>query len=127
MLNFDWLLFMKRIGNVCDMFNEVVDELFYGFNMWDELVWLIVWFGVMIVNQGEVDCEILKLFVVLVCVCFLSMEFLFGLVSFDGMFISVNWCDCINVFEELDWLIVGGESGCGVWLIYLDWVCYLCD
>lgn len=58
----------------------------------------------------------------------MSVELLFGLILFEGFFVNIFDCqDVINVFEMIDWVVVGGESGIKVWLMYLFWVWLLCD
>ena len=100
--NLDWLLLTKRIGNVLKM---VQDGKFFPAH------WPNVWIGATIVNQEEADRDIPKLLAVPAAKRFLSMEPLLGPVSFEGMFASGSPADGTNMLEELDWVIVGGESG----------------
>lgn len=133
--NLDWLLLTKRIGNwksrmqaVLDSFGSrmpptprprsVSDEEADSMNWVD--AWLRndvdpipanVWIGATICNQEEADRDIPKLLAVPAAKRFLSMEPLLGPVSFEGMFASGSPADGTNMLEELDWVIVGGESG----------------
>jgi protein gp37 len=105
--NLNWLLLTKRIGNVFKMVSRARTH-----------DWLLgrdnVWLGATVVNQEEADRDIPKLLAVPAQVRFLSMEPLLGPVSFEGLFANPDHpSDGTNALEELDWVIVGGESGPG--------------
>ncbi|MBR8351245.1 phage Gp37/Gp68 family protein [Burkholderia cenocepacia] len=147
--NLDWLLLTKRIGNARDMLNEVVDELSCGLNTWDELPWPTVWLGATIVNQAEADRDIEKLLMTPARRRFLSMEPLLGPVDLRAWFDPTGVC-CMQEMQscadcpadapwihgptteyaedgtgfsspEIDWVIVGGESGHGARPLHPEW------
>ena len=92
--NIDWLLLTKRIGNVLksDWRDEPRDN---------------VWLGISIVNQEEADRDIPKLLAVPARVRFLSCEPLLGPIDLKRWMGNLPWDSELN----LDWVIVGGESG----------------
>lgn len=109
--NLDWLLLTKRIGNVPAMVGIIPGWL-------PENVWL----GATITSQIEANRDIPKLLAVPARVRFLSMEPLLGPVSFEGLFANPsNIADGTNALEELDWVIVGGESGSSARPMHPDW------
>ncbi|VWD01420.1 phage Gp37Gp68 [Burkholderia aenigmatica] len=145
----DWLLLTKRIGNARAMLNEVVDELSHGINTWDELPWPGVWLGATVVNQAEADRDIEKLLMTPTRRRFLSMEPLLGPVDLQPWFDPTGGC-CMREMQscencpadapwihgptteyaedgsgysspEIDWVIVGGESGPGARPMHPDW------
>lgn len=147
--NLDWLLLTKRISNARDMLNEVVDELSCGLNTWDELPWPTVWLGATIVNQAEADRDIEKLLMTPARRRFLSMEPLLGPVDLRAWFDPTGVC-CMREMQscedcpadapwihgpttqyaedgtgfsspEIDWVIVGGESGHGARPMHPEW------
>ncbi|VWC80623.1 phage Gp37Gp68 [Burkholderia contaminans] len=147
--NLDWLLLTKRIGNARAMLNEVVDELSHGINTWDELPWPGVWLGATVVNQAEADRDIEKLLMTPARRRFLSMEPLLGPVDLRAWFDPTGVC-CMREMQscedcpadapwihgptteyaedgtgfsspEIDWVIVGGESGPGARPMHPDW------
>ena len=114
----DWLLLTKRIGNAGAMLVE----------MFLDGPPANVWLGATVVNQAEADRDILKLLRIPASVRFLSMEPLLGPVSFEGLFANPsNIADGTNALEELDWVIVGGESGPGARPMHPDWALSLRD
>lgn len=131
----DWLLLTKRIGNVMRMVAEIADNPRMGSHSGDLMAhhWRNgtpppnVRLGATIVNQEEADRDIPKLMQVPAAVRFLSMEPLLGPVSFEGMFASRDVRDGTNMLEELDWVIVGGESGPKARPMHPDWVRSLRD
>ncbi|MCA8242890.1 phage Gp37/Gp68 family protein [Burkholderia sp. AU32262] len=145
----DWLLLTKRIGNARAMLNEVVDELSRGLNTWDELPWPGVWIGATIVHQAEADRDIEKLLMTPARRRFLSMEPLLGPVDLRAWFDPTGVC-CMQEMSscedcpadapwihgptteyaedgtgysspEIDWVIVGGESGHGARPMHPEW------
>ncbi|EKS9840642.1 phage Gp37/Gp68 family protein [Burkholderia cepacia] len=147
--NLDWLLLTKRIGNARDMLNEVVDELSRGLNTWDELPWPTIWLGATIVNQAEADRDIEKLLMTPARRRFLSMEPLLGPVNLRAWFDPTGVC-CMREMQscedcpadapwihgpttqyaedgtgfsspEIDWVIVGGESGYRARPMHPEW------
>lgn len=131
----DWLLLTKRIGNVMPMCSG--DSLM--FDMIQERVWL----GATVVNQEEADRDIPKLLAVPARVRFLSMEPLLGTVDIGLM--CENWsddivmdpetgarecckkCDYTGIGNDIDWVIVGGESGPNARPMHPDWARALRD
>ncbi|MBN9324698.1 MAG: phage Gp37/Gp68 family protein [Delftia acidovorans] len=114
----DWLLLTKRIGNAGAMLGE----------MFLDGPPANVWLGATVVNEAEADRDILKLLRIPASVRFLSMEPLLGPVSFEGLFANPsNIADGTNALEELDWVIVGGESGPGARPMHPDWALSLRD
>jgi protein gp37 len=102
--NLDWLLLTKRIGNAFTM-------LPLDFNL---VSYPNVWIGATVVNQAEADRDIPKLLAINTRVRFLSIEPMLGPISFEGMFANLgNVRDGTNMLEEIEWVIVGGESGHG--------------
>ena len=147
--NLDWLLLTKRIGNAHAMLNEVVDELSCGINTWDELPWPGVSLGATIVDQVEADRDIEKLLMTPARRRFLSMEPLLGAVDLRAWFDPTGVC-CMREMQscedcpadapwihgptteyaddgsgynspEIDWVIVGGESGPGARPMHPGW------
>jgi protein gp37 len=128
----DWLLLTKRIGNVAKMI-EAPGMQKCGL---PENVWL----GATITSQAEADRDIPKLLSVPAKVRFLSMEPLLGPVQ-------LSLCDCDQGSmpgpggvggvtcprcqgaggQNLDWVIVGGESGPGARPMHPDWARSLRD
>lgn len=95
----DWLLLSKRIGNATRM---LPSDWNAGYRN--------VWLGATAVNQQEADRDIQKLLDVPAAVRFLSMEPLLGSVDLRP------W------LHELDWVIVGGESGAHARPLEVEWV-----
>ncbi|MBN3832897.1 phage Gp37/Gp68 family protein [Burkholderia sp. Ac-20344] len=153
--NLDWLLLTKRIGNARAMLNEVIGELSCGLNTWDELPWPGVWLGATVVNQAEADRDIEKLLMTPARRRFLSMEPLLGPVDLQAWFDPTGGC-CMREMQscedcpadapwihgptteyaedgsgysspEIDWVIVGGESGPGARPMHPDWARSLRD
>ncbi|WP_298151158.1 phage Gp37/Gp68 family protein [Flavobacterium sp.] len=99
--NLDWLILTKRIGNTASMLPEDWGEGYPN-----------VWLGISTVNQCEADRDIPKLLGVPAKVRWLSMEPLLGPVVFEGLSLNPNKeSDATKALEEIDWVVVGGESG----------------
>jgi protein gp37 len=126
--NLDWLLLTKRIGNVPTMLRHIGVERLPG----------NVWLGATIVNQEEADRDIPKLLAVPARVRFLSMEPLLGPVDLSR-WLDPNGTCCMREspcegcpahaapHRQLDWVIVGGESGHGARPMHPDWARSLRD
>lgn len=99
----DWLLLTKRIGNVTRMLPAGGDFAARFPN---------VWIGATICNQLEADRDIPKLASVPSAVRFLSMEPLLGQVDLGGPG---------GHLRQIDWVIVGGESGVNARPMSPDW------
>ena len=131
--NLDWLLLTKRIGNVLGM---VPYDWTCPRRGWPAQVWV----GATIVNQAEADRDIPKLLQVPAARRFLSMEPLLGPVD-----LALCNCDhgsrpgpsgvggvsCMRCGgaggRMVDWVIVGGESGCGARPMHPEWARRLRD
>jgi protein gp37 len=125
--NLDWLLLTKRIGNV----NKLVDRS--AFEACPN-----IWLGATIVNQVEADRDIPKLLDIPVKIRFLSMEPLLEAVSLRWLAgwpqneptIAQNpsgYTDQYDGLRQLDWVIVGGESGPEARPMHPDWARSLRD
>jgi protein gp37 len=130
----DWLLLTKRIGNVGNMLPVPFDFDKHYPN---------VWLGATITSQEEADRDIPKLLAVPAAKRFLSMEPLLGPV--DIGLLCENWstdilmdpetgacecckrCDYTGIGNDIDWVIVGGESGPGARPMHPDWARSLRD
>lgn len=97
--NLDWLILTKRIGNVIAMLPADWSE---GYSN--------VWLGISVVNQNEADRDIPKLLVTPAQVRWLSMEPLLGAVAFN------------ELSTQIDWVVVGGESGSHARPMQAEWV-----
>ena len=140
--NLDWLLLTKRIGNVTPMMAELVHDKDQDLPWLDMMPLPNVWIGATIVNQAEADRDIPKLLAVPAHVRFLSMEPLLGAVDltripmsgsghheFDPI-ITANVLKRAGEYPPLpqvDWVIVGGESGPGARPLHPDWARSLRD
>lgn len=126
--NLDWLLLTKRIGNVQPMLAELAHGNDHELSLLEMMPLPNVWIGATITSQAEADRDIPKLLAVPAAKRFLSMEPLLGPVSFEGMFANPsNIADGTNALEELDWVIVGGESGPGARPMHPSWARSLRD
>jgi protein gp37 len=127
--NLDWLLLTKRIGNAAKMLPWTPEG---GANslMASSEVWSNVWLGATIVNQEEADRDIPKLLAVPARVRFLSMEPLLGPVDLrdtmhpdgGGTFDALH-----PAGPQINWVIVGGESGPGARPMHPQWAQSLRD
>lgn len=133
----DWLLLTKRIGNAARMLVEDAPE---GIDMG---ALPNVWIGATICNQKEADRDIPKLLAVPAAKRFLSMEPLLGPVNLETIHntdlgegqpylhpligrVSDGHGDGCNV-PQIDWVIVGGESGHGARPMHPNWARSLRD
>jgi protein gp37 len=134
--NLDWLLLTKRIGNVMSMVSETAQYQFDLDCLEKPRLPENVWIGATIVNQAEANRDIPKLLDVPARVRFLSMEPLLGPVDLTRIDIDghreiypLNGTrDCedddgnrMPDISALDWIIVGGESGCDARPMHPDW------
>nr|WP_264840963.1 phage Gp37/Gp68 family protein [Burkholderia cenocepacia] len=143
----DWLLLTKRIGNAAPMITRALELAGRGVNTpWP---WSNVWLGATIVDQVEADRDIEKLLMTPARRRFLSMEPLLGSVDLRAWFDPTGVC-CMREMQscedcpadapwihgptteyaddgsgysspEIDWVIVGGESGAGARPMHPDW------
>lgn len=119
----DWLLLTKRVGNV-----EAIARAAGGLPK-------NVWLGVTVVNQTEADRDVPKLLAAPARVRFLSMEPLLGPVDLtrlrdgdmDALAGKAGMNSCPRMTPELDWIIVGGESGPDARPMHPDWARSLRD
>ncbi|CAM2340961.1 phage Gp37/Gp68 family protein [Burkholderia vietnamiensis] len=149
----DWLLLTKRIGNAGPMIARALELAGRGVNTpWP---WANVWLGATIVDQAEADRDIEKLLMTPARRRFLSMEPLLGPVDLRAWFDPTGVC-CMQEMQscadcpadapwihgptteyaedgtgfsspEIDWVIVGGESGRGARPMHPDWARSLRD
>lgn len=144
--NVDWLLLTKRIGNVRNLLAETQNAAyervdydlaaFLGSMVNGDTPPANIWLGATIVNQEEADRDIPKLLSVPARVRFLSMEPLLGPVDLTAIPISGHGHHefepiiTANVLKrakqypplpQVDWVIVGGESGPGARPMHPDW------
>ncbi len=116
--NLDWLLLTKRIGNVGRM---IPDRCSVALPR-------NVWLGATVVNQEEADRDIAKLLAVkMLGVRFLSMEPLLRPVDLATLHYTNADDWVVPALPDLDWVIVGGESGHGARPMHPDWVRSLRD
>lgn len=138
----DWLLLTKRIGNAARMIDEVLPDNMKALPAGHPLAWPWpnVWIGTTVTSQAEADRDIPKLLKVPVSVKFLSMEPLLGPVDLERACDIAEQEICTGTWKMmadpircaaalrsgsvamLDWVIVGGESGCGARPMHADWV-----
>ncbi|MFC0403160.1 phage Gp37/Gp68 family protein [Paraburkholderia rhizosphaerae] len=147
--NLDWLLLTKRIGNAHAMLDDALGTLSHGLTRWADVPWPNVWIGATITSQEEADRDIGKLLMTPARRRFLSMEPLLGPVDLQPWLDPIGMCcgqemescpDCPASAEwihgptteyaedgsgfssaEIDWVIVGGESGHGARPTMLGW------
>lgn len=100
----DWLLLTKRIGNSQKMLDDIM-----RFNKINEPL-DNVWLGITICNQKEADRDIPKLLNIPVTKRFLSIEPMLGAIDISAY------------IKNIDWVIVGGESGRKARPMHPDWV-----
>ena len=135
--NLDWLLLTKRIGNVASMLADLAHGSDPDLPLLDMMPLPNVWLGATITSQAEADRDIPKLLALPARVRFLSMEPLLG--SVDLGLQCENWtndivmdpetgsreccksCDYTGINNNIDWVIVGGESGTGARPMHPDW------
>ncbi|PJJ99975.1 hypothetical protein CO615_04690 [Lysobacteraceae bacterium NML75-0749] len=118
----DWLLLTKRIGNAKNMIGAHMKCL------WPPNVWL----GITVVNQAEADRDIPKLLAVPAAKRFLSIEPMLGAIDITAACAKHRWTDQdgverVSLPRELDWIILGGETGPGSRPMHPDWVRSLRD
>lgn len=93
----------------------------------DRLILPNVWLGVSVEDQAAADERIPLLLQTPATVRWISAEPLLGHISFEGMFANHDPRDGTNTLEELDWVVVGGESGPKARPMHPDWVRSLRD
>lgn len=153
--NLDWLLLTKRIGMWRNRLEAAAQALAQGNaegvgHLRDWIAaWLDgkppanVWAGATICNEPEADRDIPKLLAVPARVRFLSIEPLLGPIELGLQ--CENWsddivmdpetgareccraCDFTGIGNDIDWVIVGGESGHGARPMHPDWARSLRD
>lgn len=103
--NLDWLLLTKRIGNAFEMTSKARSH-----------DWMAgqknVWLGATVVNQTEAHRDIPKLLAMPAHRHFLSIEPMLGYIKIDQWGIrDIRYKDPRITTSQIDWVIVGGESG----------------
>lgn len=124
--NLDWLLLTKRIGNVADMAPRSWMTEGFPSN---------VWLGATVVNQEEADRDIPKLLRIRAAVRFISAEPLLGPVAMKPCWLTLmTLCsdcpssddgaliECPSADNNLNWVIVGSESGPNARPCNIEWV-----
>jgi protein gp37 len=126
--NLDWLLLTKRIGNARSMSQMAMGAI----GCMHKPLPANVWLGATVVTQAEAVRDIPKLLAVPARVRFLSMEPLLGPVSLrwsaafpeSAPYTAQKPGGTTNHFDglrQIDWVIVGGESGPGARPMSPDW------
>lgn len=138
----DWLLLTKRIGNVRPMLKALRHSSDEDLTLLDMMPLPNVWLGATIVSQEEADRDIPKLLAVPAIKRFLSMEPLLGRVDltripiggsghheFDPIITAnvLNRAEAYPPLPQVDWVIVGGESGSSARPMHPDWASSLRD
>lgn len=119
--NLDWLLLTKRIGNANKMIFEASTK---------DQIPANIWLGATICNQEEANRDIPKLLAVPAAKRFLSIEPMLGAINLDEPFNRKHWGfdpDWEGPKTDIDWVIVGGESGHGARPMHPDWAQSLRD
>ncbi len=101
--NLDWQLLTKRIGNA--------KKMHPGGDYPN------VWIGATVINQEEADRDIPKLLDTPAAVRFLSIEPMLGKIDLW----KTGWYNLAEAVVEIDWVIVGGESGPNAREMDPDW------
>lgn len=108
--NLDWLLLTKRPECV----GPILEEISHG-NMEDFRHMPNVWLGTSVENQEAADKRIPELVKVRASVRFLSVEPLLGPVDLSA------FMGPYDTDHEIDWVIVGGESGAHARPMHPQW------
>lgn len=123
--NLDWLILTKRIGNAARMIDAAIDADECAEHGWP---WPNVWLGATFVNQAEADRDIAKLLAIPARVHWVSMEPLLGPVDIRPYLPNPLWNALPSWKEpELDWVVVGGESGPKARPMHPEWARSLRD
>jgi protein gp37 len=110
-------------GHIFQVLTKRPDIAVEFFEWWGGKLPSNVWFGTTVENQDQ-DWRIHELLKIPATVRFLSIEPMIGPVDLDRR----EWmepADCKipgDTTPQIDWVIVGGESGPGARSIHLDWV-----
>ncbi len=138
----DWLLLTKRIGNAAGMLESAFRAVHHQREGWADNVLPNVWIGATICGQAEAERDIPKLLGTPARVRFLSVEPLLGPVDLRQIPVGghghheVDPIIMANVLQrpyayprlpEVNWVIVGGESGPHARPMHPDWVRSLRD
>lgn len=115
--NLDWLILTKRIGNAVSM---LPSDWGAGYPN--------VWLMITVVNQQEAERDIPKLLNTPAVIRGLSMEPLLGYVKLPKLFIHDDrYSDPRIVVSQINWIVVGGESGVNARPMHEQWVRSLHD
>lgn len=133
--NLDWLLLTKRIGNVPRLMENVLHRLHWPASASFATMLPNVWLGATVVNQAEADRDIPKLLAEPARVRFLSIEPMLGPINLERIkhpygIAPSDTFDCTAPWgarTQIDWVIVGGESGSAARAVHPDWVRSLRD
>lgn len=135
--NLDWLLLTKRIGNAAEMLDDIATDLSYGSFGWEvdgKPMLPNVWLGATICNQKEADRDMPKLLAIPARIRFLSIEPMLGPIDLNDP-VFMDRPSCFYTYEnyrpgqprDINWVIVGGESGSEARPMHPDWVRSLRD
>lgn len=125
--NIDWMLLTKRIGNADRMIRQARLAIVGSSRLVVPEVLPNLWLGATICNQEEADRDIPKLLAVPAAVRFLSMEPLLGPVDLPGLFYygTEKTGGVVPLRDrghtQLDWVVVGGESGPNARPMHPEW------
>lgn len=87
-----------------------------------------VWLGVSVEDQATADARIPLLLATPASVRWISAEPLLGPITFEGLFANEHDPrDGTNALEQLDWVVVGGESGKNARPMHPEWARTLRD
>jgi protein gp37 len=141
----DWLLLTKRIGNAARMIEQAMRDGGVGDHFRPDIPWQNVWLGATICNQEEAERDIPKLLATPARVRFLSIEPMLGPIDLRRFLEPLCYAGSIPVpgggrmcprcqghrsrggCLQVDWVIVGGESGPGARPMHPDWARSLRD
>ncbi len=134
--NLDWLILTKRIGNAQKMLRDALINInLFGRGIGSDMMtkWIDncqpknVWLGITVCNQAEADRYIPKLLAVPAAKRFLSIEPMLGAIDLLVAFSKFQYQDfdgvrCAAMPREIDWVIVGGETGRHSRPMHPNWV-----
>lgn len=119
--NLDWLVLTKRPKNALRFIREYLDKIVGSKTIFSNL-----WIGTSVENQAAADARIPLLLQIPAAKRFLSMEPLLGPVDFYKTSASMPaknhpWRNA-PILTDIDWVIVGGESGKQARPMHPEWV-----
>ena len=119
--NLDWLILTKRPKNALRFIREYLDKI-----VGSKTIFLNLWIGTSVENQAAADERIPLLLQLPAAKRFLSMEPLLGPVDFyktsARMPVKDHPWRNAPILTDIDWVIVGGESGKQARPMHPEWV-----